>query len=84
MGAPALRAHPLDLLTQRQSRCERRRAAFTQRIIPVWNSLGSARDVETVNAFKNQLDKLWASQDSLTNPDTALPSGVRVRGVFTV
>ena len=37
---------------------------FTNRAIPIWNSLpDSVVRAKTVNSFKNRLDQFWVNQD---------------------
>ena len=82
-GARTLRAHPLNLLAQR---CitKRRRTSFTQRVVPVWNSLTPrAKEALTINAFKNALDDHWKDDDFLTDHQMQYPRGVIVEGVST-
>jgi len=39
---------------------------LTSRIIPIWNSLCNfVVSTETINTFKNRLDKFWSDQDVL-------------------
>ena len=39
---------------------------FTNRVIPIWNSLSNfVVSAETINTFKNRLDKFWSDQDVL-------------------
>jgi len=38
---------------------------FTNRVIPIWNSLSNlvlVVSADTVNCFKNRLDKFWSNQ----------------------
>ena len=45
-----------------------RKYFFTNRIVNVWNSLPDTVVMsETVNQFKNKLDKFWANQDVIFN-----------------
>jgi len=42
------------------------KSIFTNRIIPVWNSLSDqVVSSDTVNTFKRRLDKYWSDQDIL-------------------
>ena len=80
-GIPTLRSHPLDL---RMQRCNttRRRTSFTQRIVPVWNSLpASVKEAKSMNSFKNRLDNAWKDHQFLYNPEIQFPRGVIVGGV---
>ena len=41
-----------------------RKYYFTSRIVKVWNSLSSfVVSADSVNCFKNRLDKFWSNQD---------------------
>jgi len=41
---------------------------FTNRVIPIWNSLSNhVVSADTVNCFKNRLDKFWSDQEVLYN-----------------
>jgi len=41
---------------------------FTNRVIPIWNSLSNhAASADTVNCFNNRLDKFWSNQEVLYN-----------------
>ena len=41
---------------------------FTNRVIPIWNSLSNhVVSAETINTFKNRLDKFWSDQEVLYN-----------------
>ena len=43
-----------------------RKFSFTNRVIPIWNSLpNQVVCAETVNSFKNRLDKFWSDQEEL-------------------
>jgi len=43
-----------------------RKYSFTDRVIPIWNSLSNnVVSADTVNTFKNRLDKFWSNQDVL-------------------
>ena len=43
-----------------------RKFNFTNRVIPIWNSLPNhVVFADTVNCFKNRLDKLWSNQEVL-------------------
>ena len=40
----------------------------TNRVIPIWNSLSNhAVSADTVNCFKNRLDKFWSNQEVFYN-----------------
>ena len=43
-----------------------RKFNFTNRVIPVWNSLPNhVVSADTINTFKNRLDKFWSDQEVL-------------------
>jgi len=45
-----------------------RRFNFTNRIIPIWNSLSNhVVSADTVICFKSRLDKFWSNQEVLYN-----------------
>ena len=45
-----------------------RKYSFTQRIVYIWNSLPEhVVNSSSVNSFKNNLDKFWASQEVYYN-----------------
>jgi len=48
-----------------------RKFNFTNRvIIPIWNSLSNhVVSADTINTFKNRLDKFWSNQDVLYKAD---------------
>ena len=59
------RGHDKKLKVKRIS-LKSRAMFFSNRVVPFWNKLPSeVVGAETVNAFKNRLDKYWAS----SNPD---------------
>ena len=79
-GHPAVlaRMHPLTLHTP-ASTSMIRRAFFSDRVVPVWNSLpAAAKDASSINAFKNAVDAHWRGQEILYNHKAEL-SGVRIR-----
>jgi len=55
-----------------------RKFNFTNRVITIWNSLSNhVLSADTVNCFKNRLDKFWSNQEVLYNhkfmaPETAV------------
>jgi len=58
------KGHCYKLETKR-SRLELRRNFFSQRVVAPWNKLlESVVTAESVNAFKNRLDKEWGNQSS--------------------
>ena len=57
-------------LTQHHCHYDLRKYNFTNRVIPIWNSLPTGNHVvsaETVNTFKQRLDKFWIDQDVMYN-----------------
>ena len=41
---------------------------FSNKVVTIWNTLpNSVVDANSLNIFKNRLDKLWDNQDLLTN-----------------
>ena len=63
-------ANLLDLaryrLLQKHCHYDLRKLNFSNRVIPVWNSLPDyVVCAETVNTFKNRLDKHWSNQEVL-------------------
>jgi len=60
-------------LVQRQCHYDLRKYNFTNRVIPIWNSLSNhVVSAETVNTFKNRLDKFWSDQEVLYDYKTDL------------
>jgi len=58
-----------------------RKYFFTNRIVNVWNSLPLPDTVvtsETVNQFKNRLDKFWSNQELIYNKKYVLWNAVSV------
>ena len=54
---------------------------FTNRVIPIWNSLSDyVVSAETVNTFKNRLDRFWSNQDVLYDYRADL-NGIRNRTI---
>jgi len=53
-------------LTQHDCHYDLRKYTYTNRVIPIWNSLSNyVVSAETVNTFKRRLDKFWSDQDVL-------------------
>jgi len=53
-------------LIQHHCHYDLRKFNFTNRVIPIWNSLSDyVVSAETVNTFKNRLDRFWSNQDAL-------------------
>ena len=63
---------------QSQVHYDIRKFNFTNRIISVWNSLPDAVvSANTVNTFKNKLDRLWQDQEVRYNWKADICSGNR-------
>ena len=80
-GHPAVlaRLHPLTLHTP-ASTSSVRRGFFTERVVPVWNSLPPVvKDAASTNSFKNALDAHWSQQAIIWDHKAAL-TGVRWQG----
>jgi len=68
---------PDDVITTRDTKykliqhhccCDLRKFNFTNRVMPIWNSLSNyVVSADTVNSFKNRLDKFWSNQEALYN-----------------
>jgi len=44
--------------------CDLRKFNFTNPVIPIWNSLSNhVVSADTINTFKDRLDKFWSNQD---------------------
>jgi len=53
-------------LIQHHCNYDLRKLNFTNRVIPIWNSLSNhVVSDDTINTFKDRLDKFWANQDVL-------------------
>ena len=53
-------------LVQHHCHYDLRKYNFTNRLIPIWNSLPKfVVSAGTINTFKNRLDKFWSDQDIL-------------------
>lgn len=51
-------------LIQHHCRYNLRKFNFTIRVIPVWNSVPNhVVSADTINTFKNHLDKFWSDQE---------------------
>jgi len=58
----------LGRICQVQIHYDLRKYNFTNRVIPIWNSLPNhVVSAETVNTFKPRLDKFWIDQDVMYN-----------------
>jgi len=56
------------ILIQHHCCYDLRKFNITNRVIPIWNSLSNhAVSADTVNCFKNCLDKFWSNQEVLYN-----------------
>ena len=61
--APVTRGHNLRL-NKFMVKYDLHKYYFTSRIVNVWNSLSSfVVSADSVNCFKNRLDKFWCNQD---------------------
>ena len=77
------RGHQYTLFQGRSVK-EVRRRSFTQRVIPIWNSLPSkVVEAEMTDTFKVRLDKHWKFQPMLVDPKAILTS-VRHKGVIVL
>jgi len=62
-----LRGHSLKITKERSSR-DVRKYFFSQRVVNDWNKLPQhVVDAETVNGFKNALDKHWKDMDNISS-----------------
>ena len=53
-------------LIQHHCHYDIRKFNFTNRVIPIWNSLSNhVVSVSTINTFKDRLDKFWSNQEVL-------------------
>ena len=60
-------------LVQLHCHYDLRKYNCTNRVIPIWNSLSNhVVFAETVNTFKNRLDKFWSDQEVLYDYKTDL------------
>jgi len=60
-------------LVQHHCHYDLRKYNFTNRVIPIWNSVSNhVVSAETVNTFKNRLDKFWLYQEVLYDHKTDL------------
>ena len=88
-ASPVLKLHlstktreNLYKLDTHRTKYDLRKYFFTNRIVNVWNSLPvTVAMSETVNQFKNRLDKYWSNQDLIYNYKAEL-TGVGNRVVF--
>ena len=68
-SGPELRGHSKKL-AKNQVRLNLRGSFFAERVVSTWNSLpDSVVTAPSTNAFKNRLDKYWATLPILYNPD---------------
>ena len=74
------RGHSLKLQTKR-SRYDIRKFSFSVRIVNIWNGLEEAIvTADSLNTFKNRLDKFWENQDIVYDWRAKL-TGAGVRSV---
>jgi len=60
-------------LIQHHCHYDLRKLSFTNRVIPIWNSLPNhVVFADTINTFKNRLDKFWSDQQVLYDYGTDL------------
>jgi len=63
----------MDLVVCIYCHYDLRKYNFTNRVIPIWNSLSNhVVSAETVNNFKNRLDKFWLDKEVLYDYKTDL------------
>ena len=69
-------------LIQHHCHYDLRKLSFTSRVIPIWNSLRNhVVSADTINTFKNRLDKFWSDQEVLYDYNTDL-HGIRNRSLL--
>jgi len=63
-----------------------RKHFFTNRVVPLWNSLlYGVVDSDTINCFKSQLDTFWTNQDiHITGKPALLEPGTEVHVCYNV
>ena len=55
-------------LVQHHCHYDMRKFNFTNRVVPIWNSLSNhVVSADNVNTFKNRLDKFWLNQEVIFN-----------------
>jgi hypothetical protein len=60
-----------------RSRLDIRKYSFSVRIVNLWNSLSDeVVTAESVNSFKNRLDKFWSKQEIIYNSSSSFPFNV--------
>ena len=60
-------------LIQHHCHYDLRKLSFTNRVIPIWNSLPNhVVSADTIYTFKNRLDKFWSDQEVLYDYNTDL------------
>jgi len=60
-------------LVQHHCHYDLRKYNFTNRVVPIWNSLSNhVVSADTVNTFKNRLDKFWSNQEVIFNYEADL------------
>ena len=81
-----LNFHPLSITRGNKFKLQKfnchyniRKYSFGSRVVNVWNSLPDyVVEAESVNAFKNRLDKHWSNQDVVYNSDLTGTGGLPV------
>jgi len=72
-----LKGHRFSLY-QSPIQFDSRKFSFTNRIISAWNSLpDSVVSADTVNTFKNRLDRFWKNQEFQFNWKADIDTGSR-------
>ena len=72
-----LRGHQFSIY-QSQVHCDIRKFNFANRVVSLWNSVPEAVVcAETVDTFKNRLDKFWQDREVLYNRKADICTGSR-------
>ena len=57
------RGHKYKLFKQRTQTLDIRKHCFTNRVVNTWNNLpAEVVETDSLNSFKNQIDKLWKNE----------------------